>query len=165
MRNITSAELLRIMPKCADPDGWVDPLNQAMARFRIDTPARVAAFLAQIAQESGQLNKLVENLNYSAKRLMEVWPNRFPDMDKANRYANNPEKLANYVYASRLGNGNEASGDGWAYRGRGLIQITGRGNYRSVASALGLPLEAQPELLEQALPAALSAAFSGSPTA
>lgn len=159
MRNITSDELKQIMPKCANPDGWVGSLNQAMAQFQIDSVDRVAAFLAQIAQESGQLNSLVENLNYSATRLMAVWPKRFTDSAKASQYENNPRKLANYVYALRLGNGDEASGDGWTYRGRGLIQVTGRGNYRSAGAALNLPLEAQPKLLEQPLPAALSAAF------
>ena len=111
------------------------------------------------AHESGQLTRLAENLNYSAKRLMQVWPNRFPALEKAQQYERNPEKLANYVYAKRLGNGDETSGDGWRYRGRGLIQLTGRGNYRAAAQGIGQPLEGQPELLEQPGPAALSAAW------
>lgn len=91
--------------------------------------------------------------------MLKVWPKRFPTPEKAAEYERNPEKLANYVYASRLGNGDTTSGDGWRFRGRGLIQVTGRGNYRSVRSGIGLDLEASPELLEQSEAAALSAAF------
>jgi putative chitinase len=130
-----------------------------MARFDITGIGRMAAFLAQIAHESGQLTRLSENLNYSAKRLLQVWSGRFPTLEKALVYERNPEKLACFVYARRLGNGDEASGDGWRYRGRGLIQLTGRGNYRAAAQGIGLPLEEQPELLVQPGPAALSAAW------
>ena len=95
---IVTAEILKkIMPQCANPDQWVDPLNQAMGRFEINTNERAAAFLAQIAHESGQLNRLIENLSYSAKRLMQVWPKRFPTLAKAKKYERNPEKLANFV--------------------------------------------------------------------
>lgn len=155
---VSREQLQKIMPRC-QADAWVEPLNQAMTRFEIASPQRMAAFLAQIAHESGELRRLVENLSYSANRLTQVWPNRFPTIEKAQAYANNPERLADYVYAKRLGNGDEASGDGWRFRGRGLIQLTGRGNYRSVGDATGLALEAQPELLEQSGPAALSAAY------
>ena len=158
MPNVTLEQLKAIMPKCAEPDKWVDPLNQAMDRFEINTNTRAAAFLAQLAHESGQLNRLVENLNYSAERLMQVWPKRFPTMDKAKQYARNPEKLANFVYANRLGNGDEASGDGWMFRGRGLIQVTGRSNYETGGKALDLPLDSNPDLLIEFDPAALSAA-------
>jgi putative chitinase len=130
-----------------------------MGRFDITSAARMAAFLAQIAHESGQLTRLAENLNYAAKRLMQVWPNRFPTLEKAQQYERNPEKLANCVYAKRLSNGDEASGDGWRYRGRGIIQLTGRGNYRAAAMGIGLPLEDEPDLLLQPGPAALSAAW------
>ncbi|OGU16052.1 MAG: glycoside hydrolase [Geobacteraceae bacterium GWC2_53_11] len=147
------------MPACPDSESWTAALNAAMAQFDITTAGRMAAFLAQLAQESGQLKRLVENLNYTAPRLMQVWPARFPALDKAKLYERNPEKLANYVYAKRLGNGDETSGDGWRYRGRGLIQLTGRGNYRSAALGIGQPLDEQPELLEQPGPAALSAAW------
>ena len=146
------------MPGCINPVKWVQPLETAMQRFQIGTIPRAAAFLGQIAHESGQLNHLVENLNYSATRLVQVWPKRFPTLAAAMPYANNAERLANNVYAQRLGNGDEVSGDGWRYRGRGLIQVTGRGNYRNLAVALGLPLENNPELLEQPEGAALSAA-------
>src|SRR5450432_4163189 len=100
-----------VMPGCARPAIWVQPLAAAMQRFQINTPLRSAAFIAQIAHESGQLNHLTENLNYSPARLVQVWPKRFADLAAALPYGNNPEKLANIVYARRLGNGDEASGD------------------------------------------------------
>lgn len=159
MPEITSSQLATIMPACPDTESWAPALNTAMQQFDITTTERISAFLAQLAHESGQMKRLVENLNYSAPRLMQVWPARFPTLGKAQLYERNPEKLANYVYAKRLGNGDEASGDGWRYRGRGLIQLTGRGNYQAAAQGIGLPLEDQPELLEQPGPAALSAAW------
>ena len=146
------------MPLCPAPADWVRPLNTAMARFDIVTAPRMAAFLAQAAHESNQLRWLVERLDYSPKRLMAVWPRRFPTLAQAEAYAHSPERLANFVYANRLGNGDTASGDGWRYRGRGIFQLTGRGNFRRVGEALGLPFEAEPELLEQPEYAALSAA-------
>jgi putative chitinase len=155
---LTAAKLKILMPLCPDPKLWVRPLNAAMARFAIDTPARAAAFLAQAAHESGQLRWLVERLGYSAPRLMAVWPRRFPTLGVAQEYANAPERLANFVYANRLGNGDVASGDGWRYRGRGIFQITGRGNYRRIGEALGLPLEDEPARVEQPEVAALTAA-------
>lgn len=159
MTELSSSQLAKIMPGCPDPDTWSAALMSAMERFEINSSGRIAAFLSQVAHESGQLTRLVENLNYSAKRLTQVWPARFASLDKAQSYANNPEKLANYVYAKRLGNGDAASGDGWRYRGRGLIQLTGRGNYRAAAQGIGLPLEEQPDLLIQPPAAALSAAW------
>lgn len=159
MPELVTGQLAAIMPACPDAESWTPALNAAMERYEITTAARMAAFLAQLAHESGQLKRLAENLNYSALRLTQVWPARFPTVDKARLYERNPEKLADYVYAKRLGNGDTASGDGWRYRGRGLIQLTGRGNYRSAASGIGQPLEEQPELLEQPGAAALSAAW------
>src|SRR5215469_9225252 len=154
-----SADLLKeIGPGCPDPDAWVAPLNDAMARFEINTARRAAAFLAQLAQESAEFGKLEEDLDYRAQRLVAVWPKRFPTVAAAKPYEHAPEKLANHVYAGRLGNGDEASGDGWRFRGRGLIQITGRDNYRSAAAALGRPYEEQPELLAAPPDAGLTAA-------
>jgi len=155
---LTAAKLETLMPLCPDPKAWARPLNAAMKRFEISTPARAAAFLAQAAHESGQLRWLVERLGYSAPRLMAVWPRRFPTLAIAQAYANAPERLANFVYANRLGNGDVASGDGWRYRGRGIFQLTGRGNYRRIGEALGLPLEDEPERVEQPEIAALTAA-------
>jgi putative chitinase len=128
-----------------------------MEEFDISSPVRMAAFLAQVAHESSELRTLAENLNYSAAGLRATWPKRFTSDAQAQFYARQPERIANFVYASRLGNGDEVSGDGWRFRGRGLIQLTGRSQYRSAGAALKLPLEAQPELLEQPEPAGRSA--------
>ena len=155
---LTETRFAAFLPDAPDIPTWTRVLNDAMDRFEVRTLHRVAAFLAQIAHESDEFRRVVENLNYTAKRLMQVWPKRFTSLAKAGRYERQPKKLANYVYANRLGNGDEASGDGWRFRGRGLLQITGRGNYRATAQALALPLEDNPELLEQPGVAALAAA-------
>ena len=114
--------------------------------FGIDrTTDRLSFFLAQIGHECGGLTITHENLNYSAGRLVEVWPSRFPDAAAAAPFAGDPEKLANNVYADRMGNGPSASGDGWRYRGRGYIQITGRDGYQRVGEIIGENLEADPD--------------------
>jgi len=139
---ITDDSLKQIMPKLPDAKraGLLPPLQSAMNEFAVNTPKREAAFLAQIAHESGELTIFAENLNYSAKGLMGTWPKRFPDLATAQKYERNPQKLANYVYANRVGNGSEASGDGWRFRGRGPIQITGRENYQKYGSRLNVDL-------------------------
>jgi putative chitinase len=154
----SEAQLRAFLPAGDRLDVWCPALNAAMERFQITSTARAAGFLAQVAHESSEFRHLVENLSYSAPRLLQVWPRRFPTIDVAVPYERQPEKLANYVYASRLGNGDAGSGDGWRFRGRGLLQITGRDNYRAAARALGLPLEDQPEQLETPGVAALAAA-------
>ncbi|MFU6657288.1 glycoside hydrolase family 19 protein [Pseudomonas aeruginosa] len=162
---ITEQQLLQIFPNAGPQAGFFVPaLNVAMKRFGITSPVRVAAFLAQIGHESAQLTRLVENLNYSAQGLAATWPSRYRSADgKPNALALNlarhPQAIANNTYASRNGNGDEASGDGWRYCGRGLLQITGRSNYRAAGDGLGQPLEQEPELLEQPEFAALSAAW------
>lgn len=158
MPAIERTALLAVVPG-ADADRWLEPLNAAMASWEINSPQRIAAFLAQIAHESAGLTRLEENLRYSAKRLCQVWPKRFPSLQVAAPYANNPEKLANRVYAGRLGNGDEASGDGWRYRGRGLIQLTGRSNYASCGKALDIDLDETPDVLAEPTTASLSAAW------
>lgn len=126
---------------------WHPHFEAAMVQRAINTPERIAMFLAQVGHESGSLSRFTENLNYSAQRLREVWPRRFPSIDSAHYYEHSPERLANLVYGSRMGNGPFESGDGWRYRGRGPIQITGASNYRRAGVALNLPLIEQPELL------------------
>lgn len=143
---------------------WMPHISQAAHRYQIDAnPRRVAAWLATIAHESARLTRVVENLNYSAEGLARTWPARYADMTgqpnaTAQRIARKPEQIANLTYAGRMGNGSAGSGDGWRYRGRGLIQITGRANYAQAGAELGLDLIAKPELLEQPFFAALSAA-------
>ena len=136
----------------------------AAHRYHIDTtPRRVAAWLATLAHESARFTRLVESLNYSAEGLAATWPARYADMAgqptaTARRIARRQEDIANLTYANRLGNGSAGSGDGWKYRGRGLIQITGRSNYAASGLVLDLDLLKHPELLEQPYNAALSAA-------
>lgn len=133
----------------ATAEAFGPALDAAMAEFEINTTARAAAFLAQILHESARLTRFEENLNYSAQRLMQVWPKRFKTLESATPYARNPEALANFVYSKRMGNGSEASGDGWKFRGQGPIMLTGRDNFRAAGVALGLPLEDRPELARQ----------------
>jgi putative chitinase len=157
---ISSNLLRKTFPLCTDPEGWASALAPALARFNINSKARLCSFLAQVGYESGQLNQLQENLNFATTlRLMRVWPKRFPNEAMAKPYVNNQARLANYVYANRLGNGNEMSGDGYRYRGRGLIQITGRSNYAAAGAALGLDLLHHPDLLLDKNNAAVSAAW------
>ena len=154
---ITEQQLLQILPNAGRQAGvFVPVLNTAMNRYGIVGAPRAAAFIAQVGHESGQLTRLVENLNYSADGLMKTWPSRF-DSVRATAAARNPEQIANIVYAGRMGNA--APGDGWKYRGRGLIQVTGKTNYAACGEALGLDLINQPELLEQPQYAAMSAAW------
>lgn len=162
MSDITKEQLLAVLTNSVAKekvDAWIEPLNGAMTEWNINTPARQAAFLAQILHESGELQHLVENLNYSADRLRQVWPSRFPSDEVAAQYGTHAEKIANKVYASRLGNGDESSGDGWKFRGRGLIQLTGRENYAKCGKALEVDLLATPEVLAEPAGAAHSAAW------
>lgn len=143
---------------------WLPHLSQAAHRYQIDAnPRRLAAWLATIAHESARLTSVVENLNYSAQGLAQTWPARYADMTgqpnaTAIRIARRQEDIANLTYAGRLGNGSAGSGDGWRYRGRGLIQITGRANYAASGAELGIDLINKPEQLEQPYLAAMSAA-------
>ena len=155
--DLTTGQLQQIMRYC-DVTVWQPLLVSTMGRFGIVTPVRVAAFLAQTAYESREFRRLEENMNYSAKRIMEVWPRRFPTLQEAAAYAwepekeaapyaYEPEKLANRVYANRLGNGDEASGDGWRYRGGGPMQLTGKSNFRAAQIKTGHNFLTNPELL------------------
>lgn len=139
-----------------DP-AWLEPLTAAFQRFDISTPKRQAAFIGQCAHESGNFKTLQENLNYSAKGLNATWPSRFPSEAEAQPYHRQPEKIANKVYFGRMGNNNE--GDGWKYRGRGLIQLTGKDNYRLASDSLRVDFVAEPDLLLTKEYAALSAAW------
>jgi putative chitinase len=141
--DLIDAQLLQVAAPetpAVDLAVWVPPIKAACRKFEINTVRRIAAFLAQMAHESG-LKPRTENLNYSAARLMEVWPKRFPTLGSASAFARNPEKLANKVYGGRLGNGPEQSGDGWRFRGTGPLQITGRDNFTRFAYAMTLPLD------------------------
>ena len=146
---LTLDKFKKIFPKAKNPDVWFAALSQYLEEYNINTPKRVASFFAQIGTESGGLTILEENLNYRADRLLQVFPKYFKTMDEAQAYAHNPEMIANRVYGSRMGNGPEASGEGFKYRGRGLIQLTGKNNYSAFSnSAYGDDrLLDQPELV------------------
>jgi putative chitinase len=139
------AALRATLPRA--PQSWLVELARVLPGTTIDTPAEIASFVAQLAHESDQFSRLEENLNYSADRLMQVWPRRFPDLITAQKYDRDPVRLANQVYGARLGN--RDPGDGWRYRGRGPIQITGRRNYERFEAATQLPALGVPEILLQ----------------
>lgn len=126
---------------------YIDALNKILPEYKINTKLRLAHFLAQILHESGNLKYKSENLNYSAKALRSVFGKYFKTDEIANQYARKPEKIANRVYANRMGNGDEASGDGWLRRGRGLIQLTGTDNYKACTKALNVDLMKNPDLI------------------
>jgi putative chitinase len=138
---------------------WVDALNETFERFNIATPAQQASFIGQAAHESGNFKMLVENLNYRAETLMKVWPKRFPTLEFAKQYERDPKKIANSVYANRMGNRDEASGDGFRFRGRGLFQTTGHSGYYHAGQALGEDFVMNPDLVATPKYAALSAGF------
>ena len=128
---------------------WVPWLNMTMHKYDINNPRRQAMFLAQLAHESGNFRHVVENLNYSADALERVFKKYFPTRELAEEYARKPEKIANRVYANRMGNGDEESGDGWKYRGRGLIQLTGLNNYANYAMHANTEALTKPEIVQE----------------
>lgn len=131
-------EILKSNPSA---DQWYIAICRICPDYNIDTVNRLAAFIAQCAHESGGFKYLQENLNYKAETLMKQWPKRFPTLEIAKKYEKQPQKIANYVYANRMGNGDESSGDGWKYIGRGLIQLTGKDNYSKFAESVNMNLE------------------------
>ena len=132
-------------------DDWADTFARVMADRPFSADADLPNFLGQVLHESSMLERLEENLNYSAQRLTQVWPRRFPTLAAAQPFARNPRALANQVYGGRMGN--DEPGDGWRYRGRGLIQITGKNNYRLMEHITGMPLLDEPDMLLEQEPA------------
>jgi putative chitinase len=155
---LTPTLLAQIM-QCPLPRAqrWATPLNVAMERFDIRTVLRQAQVLAQLGHESLSLSRVEESLSYSHARLLEVFGHRITASEAA-AYVHQPEKLGNRVYANRNGNGDEASGDGYLFRGRGPLQHTGRGNYAHIGTLIGLPLAQQPQLLQVPEHGAMAAA-------
>lgn len=137
---ITVEQLQTILPHNINVYTLCSTLNSLLPKYEINTKNRIAGFLAQCAVESVEFTVLEENLNYGPQSLMRTWPHYFLSPVVANQYAHQPEKIANHVYANRYGNGNEASGDGWKYRGRGAIQTTFYDNYKVFAIFIGLSL-------------------------
>jgi len=144
---LSKNQLAQLIPGNPYIDHWHHALEQALPDYDINTPRRIAAFIAQCAHESGGFKFLKENLNYRAESLTRVWPRLFPNIDIARQYAQQPEKIANRAYGSRMGNGPEESGDGWRYCGRGLIQLTGKQNYQNFADSIETPVEDVPAFL------------------
>ncbi len=145
---VTETQLRRLFPnaKEATVEAFAAKSPALFNEFGLsDKRIRIEYFLAQVAHETGGLTRSVENLSYTAKRITEIWPTRFASLALAQPFANNPEKLANKVYSNRMGNGPAESGDGYRYRGRGYIQITGKDNYRSTGRVAGIDLVSQPE--------------------
>lgn len=136
-----------MVPGNAYIDDWFEAISEILPEYDINTPPRVAMFIAQCAHESGGFKFLRENLNYRAPSLRKVFPKYFPTDELSRQYERRPEMIANRVYANRMGNGDEASGDGWRYCGRGLIQLTGKNNYTLFAGSLGMEVEDVPEYL------------------
>jgi len=138
---------------------WVDALNETFSRFNITTNNQKAMFIGQCSHESGNFRLLQENLNYKAATLMKLWPKRFPTLEVANQYAGNARAIANKVYADRMGNRDEASGDGYRFRGKGLVQLTGHSNHFHAGKALGVDFVMQPDLVATPKYAALTAGW------
>ena len=157
--NFTKEQLKDMIPKNPYVDQWFEALSEILPEYEITTPQRVAAFLAQCAHESGGFVFLKENLNYKAASLRRVFPKYFPDDAIAAQYAGKGEMIANRVYANRMGNGPEESGDGFRYCGRGLIQLTGKNNYTFFAGSLDIPVEEASEYLQTFEGAVQSACF------
>lgn len=156
---LTLDQLKKVLPGNQYVEYWFHALDKLLPDYEINTPQRIAAFLAQCKHESGNFTAIKENLNYRAESLMRVWPRYFPTMEIATQYAHNQEKIANRAYANRMGNGSEQSGDGYRYCGRGLIQLTGKDNYQAFADSIQTPVEEVPAYLETFEGAAQSACF------
>lgn len=136
---LTSGQFRGLFPRCEDPGGWVRAMRRVFPQYDITSTQRIAAFIAQCGHESGGWRTFSENLNYSEKALNVVFPKYFVRADRgAWGYARQPEKIANVVYAGRMGNGSIESGDGWEFRGRGPIQLTGRDNYEAFSEDMGI---------------------------
>jgi putative chitinase len=162
MTHLTLEQLRQLLPKNPHVANWHAALAQLLPDYGIDTPERIAAFVAQCAHESANFMVIKENLNYRAVTLRKIFPKYFPTDALAQEYASKPnrqEAIANKVYGNRMGNGDEASGDGWRYCGRGLIQLTGKNNYQAFADSIATPVEDIPEYLATFEGAAQSACW------
>lgn len=147
---ITEEKLSKVLPKLSPSEitGWVNAFRKACHKYSLTTVNRVASLIGQAIIESNGLKTLEENLKYtSASRLLEIFKSDFKDEEDAKAYVNKPEKIANRVYANQGGNGDEESGDGWRYRGRGIGQLTLKGNYLPYFKSQGLPLDTNPDIL------------------
>jgi putative chitinase len=145
--NFTEQQLEKIISGNQNTARWYTALMAFLDDYSINSPIRIAAFLSQCAHESAGFTAIIENLNYRPESLMRVWPRSFPTAAIAQQYGHNPEAIANRTYANRMGNGSEASGDGFKYCGRGLIQLTGKSNYQAFADSIETDISKIPEYL------------------
>jgi len=144
----TKEQLQSVIGNNSNLDGWHEALTTVLPKYEIDTVERVSAFIAQCTHESGGFKRLKENLNYKWESLRKVFPKYFSTDELAQEYAHKQDRIANRVYGGRMGNGDESSGDGFRYCGRGLIQLTGKNNYTKFAESIGMEVEMVPALLE-----------------
>ena len=145
---ITVNQLQQILIGNPYVEYWCDSLNSMWPQYDINTAQRCAAFIGETYVESQGYTMLHENLNYRAESLMKTWPKMFPSLSMAQKYAHNPEMIANRAYANRMGNGSEDSGDGWQFCGKGLIQITGKANYQAFADSVQMDIDDLPKYLQ-----------------
>jgi putative chitinase len=157
---LSSEQFAELFPNCKDPEGWVEAMNEVFPKYEINTPERIAAFIAQCGHESGGWRVFSENLNYSAKALDAVFGKYFVRAGRdAEEYHRQPEKIANVVYANRMDNGDTDSGDGWRYRGRGPIQLTGKANYTKFSEDMGVDAVEDPDMVSENKTVALMSAI------
>ena len=157
---LTAEQFSELFPNCKDPEGWVDAMNEVFPEYEINTPQRIAAFIAQCGHESGGWRTFSENLNYSAKALDAVFGKYFVRAGRdAEEYHRQPEKIANVVYANRMDNGDTESGDGWRYRGRGPIQLTGKANYTAFSEDMDVDALDNPDIVSEDKEVALKSAI------
>ena len=145
---LTTSQVQQCCPLNKSPTALTNALNKFLPAYNIKTLDEITGFVSECAHESDDFTHVIENLNYSADLLCKTWPKRFPDLATANIYARQPQKIANKVYASRMGNGDEASGDGWLYHGRGAIQLTGKDNYQAFADYKKVNISTLPAYME-----------------
>jgi putative chitinase len=157
---LDASTFAKLFPRCSDPEGWVDAMEEVFPKYEIDTPKRIASFIAQCGHESGGWRVFSENLNYSAKALNAVFGKYFVRAGRdAEEYHRQPEKIANVVYANRMDNGDTDSGDGWRYRGRGPIQLTGKANYTAFSEDMDVDAVNNPDLVSEDKTVALMSAI------
>ena len=158
MYNINLQKFKEVFPNCKSPDTLVNLFDNILNQSGINTKERVCMFLAQCGHESGGFTLTVENLNYGAKGILGTFPKYFKTLSEATSYERKPEKIANKVYANRMGNGPESSGDGWKYRGRGFIQLTGKSNYEAFSKDMDVDVISNPDLVKDDLSIAIKSA-------
>jgi len=157
---LTATQFADLFPNCKDPEGWVNAMNEVFPKYEINTPERIAAFIAQCGHESGGWRTFSENLNYSAKALDAIFGKYFKRAGRdAQAYHRQPEKIANVVYAGRMSNGDTDSGDGWKYRGRGPIQLTGKANYSAFSADMDVDAVDSPDNVSEDKEMALMSAI------